>query len=298
MKNIVCTQCPRNCKIDRTYKSGFCGTKNKIIVSKIMKHFWEEPIISGNESTKKKGSGAIFFAGCNLRCAYCQNYEISHNATGTEFSPQELADKIKELENEGVTNINFVTPTHFTEQILKALEIYTPKIPLVWNSSGYENPSQILRILGKIKVFLYDFKYFSNTFAEKYSKCSNYFENCTKCLKLIKNKTKDTIIDGIMTEGLIIRHMVLPSHTEDSKRILDWINTNLGNKTYISIMSQYTPFGESNKFPEINRKLKPIEYKVVTKHAELLGFENGYFQELDSSSTSYIPEFKKDLIKK
>lgn len=293
MKNI-CNLCPRACKIDKKKNSGFCKTNGKILINKVMLHYFEEPCISGNNTTNGTGSGAIFFAGCNLRCIYCQNYEISHYPNGKEYTTQELANVFKYLEEKGAVNINLVTPTHFADKILETLKIYTPSIPIVWNSSGYENPNMIKKIVKKVQVFLYDFKYYSNEIAKKYSACDNYFENCTKCLKIIKKvHPKNVYQGGLLKDGLIIRHMVLPGYYKDSMNILTWIKNRLGNDTAISLLAQYTPCGECWQYPEINRKLKPIEYKKVTSYAEKLGFENGFVQELSSSSTCFIPEFEK-----
>lgn len=291
--NNKCNICPRKCNIDRSKQIGFCGTTNKILVAKTMKHFWEEPCISGDENTCKQGSGAIFFSGCNLKCVFCQNYEISHEPLGKEISIQELAKIFKQFEKDGATNINLVTPSHYAESILQALEIYTPNIPIVWNSSGYDDPQMLEKIIKKVKVFLMDFKYYDNALANKYSKCQNYFENCTECLKLIKKHfPKNKYEDGLLTQGLIVRHMILPNHTKDSENILKWIAQNLGTNTAISLLAQYTPHGEAQKFEEINRKLKPIEYKKVLKTMQDLKLETGFVQDLESATTAYIPKFK------
>jgi len=290
----ICNICPRKCHIDKDKSAGFCGTTRTIQIDKVMLHYFEEPCISGTEKSKKYGSGAIFFSGCNLKCVYCQNYEISHTAEGKYYSISELADTFRELEKQDATNINLVTPTHYADQILEALKIYTPKIPIVWNTSGYENVEMIKKIIKKVKVFLFDFKYFSNEYAKKYSACPDYFENCTKSLKLIKKAYPQNVYqDDLLVEGVIIRHLVLPTLYKDSQKILDYIKNTFGTDTTISLLCQYTPCGDASKYPEINRTLKPLEYKKVLQYAQKLGFQNGYQQELTSASTEFIPEFKK-----
>ena len=296
MSNL-CNQCPRNCNIDRTKNVGFCGENQNCKVAKVMLHHWEEPIISGTEQTDKKGSGTIFFSGCTLKCVYCQNYEISHKQTGKEYSAEQLANLFSILENKGATNINLVTPTHFTEQIISALKIYKPSIPVVWNTSGYEKAEQIAKLAGLVDIFLCDIKYCDETLSEKYSKCKNYFEKtCKAILQMKKNCPKDIIENGLMKQGLIVRHLVLPTHYKDSYKVLEWIEKNLGKDTIVSIMGQYTPCNKAEIYPEINRKLKPLEYNLVIHHAEKLGLDNCFVQELESASTDFIPDFSENEI--
>ena len=285
--------CPRNCNVDREKTSGFCGANNKVKIAKIMLHHWEEPIISGLENDA--GSGAIFFSHCNLKCVFCQNYEISHEGNGKYYTDRELADIFKDLEDKGALNINLVTPSHYSQNIINALHIYKPKIPVVWNSGGYDSPQTIAKLKGLVDIFLADFKYYSNDLAKKYSLCPNYFENCTtSLLKMREICPQDIIENGLMKQGILVRHLILPTHTDDSKKVLDWIAQNLGNQTYVSLMSQFTPYGDLSAFPEINRKLKPLEYNVVQKHLFKLGFDNGFVQELSSANTCYIPDFKQE----
>ena len=255
---MKCNICPRNCNIDRNSLTGFCSEKS-MRISHVMLHHWEEPLISGE--CNSTGSGTIFFAGCNLKCVYCQNYEISSNGNGILTAPEKLVEIIKDLENQGALNINFVTPTHFTDEIITALKIYKPSIPIVWNTSGYETIETLEKLIGLVDVFLTDLKYFSPELSKKYSSCPNYFEFASNAiLKMREIVGDDEIQNGLMKKGVIIRHMVLPSCSTDSIKILDWINSNLGNKTIISIMNQYTPYHKAKNFPEINKKLKPIEY--------------------------------------
>lgn len=279
-----CEICPRKCGVNRKEKCGFCNSKN-LKVAKYMLHFWEEPIISGTN-----GSGAIFFSGCNLKCVFCQNYEISQKNKGEEISTEKLVEIFKFFEKNNAHNINLVSPTQFTMEIIDALKIYKPKIPVVWNSNGYESAETIKLLKDFVDIYLVDLKYYSDNLAVSYSKAPNYFENASKAiLEMKNNQPKDVFIDGIMQKGVIIRHLILPTHYENSNCILDWINNNLGNKTYISLMSQYIPLNNAPK--PINRKITPLEYKIVLKKAESLGFENCFCQELESANTNYIPKF-------
>ena len=287
----ICEFCPRNCKVERSKKAGFCGAKNVCQISKIMFHHWEEPVISGEKN--QNGSGAIFFSHCNLKCVYCQNYEISHFDCGTNYSDEELAKLFKKLEQEGALNINLVTPTHYVGNIISALKIYKPKIPIVYNTGGYDSPKMLQKLKGLVDVYLTDFKYYDNGLAIKYSSAPNYLENMRACLKVMReNAPEDVFENGLMKKGIIVRHLVLPNNTTDSIRVLEEIKNILGEKTYISLMSQYTPHGRACEFEEINRKLKPLEYKRVKNHMLELGFLNGFVQDLNSATEDYIPDFK------
>lgn len=287
---MKCEICPRNCKIDRDNLKGFCGQTNKIKISKVMFHKFEEPVISGDE--KSKGSGAIFFAGCNLRCVYCQNYPISHGGKGKSVSVKVLVRIFKKLEKKGANNINLVTPTHFCEQILEAFKIYKPQIPVVWNSSGYETPQMVDKIKDIVDVYLVDLKYMDNELAKRYSKAPNYVENACESLKRMrKYQPKDVIQNGLMKKGVIVRHLVLPTHTKNSIECLNFIANELGKDTIVSIMSQYEPRYDAVNYPEINRKITPLEYKRVINHAIKLGLNNSYSQDLSSADSKYTPKF-------
>ncbi len=291
----LCNICPRNCNIDRNNTLGFCRASNKIQISKVMQHFFEEPIISGTEenNTLKNGSGTIFFSSCNLKCCYCQNSEISKEAVGKEVSIEKLANIFKQLENAGANNINLVTPTHYTLQIIEALKIYKPKIPIVWNTSGYEKASTIKLLNGYVDIFLTDLKYYSNEISAKLSLAPNYFKEASNSILEMRKIVPDDIIEnGLMKKGLIIRHLALPSHTEDSKSILKWIYENLGNKTIVSLMSQYIPMGNAKSHHEINRKIKPIEYKILVNILNNYGFTSAFTQEFESAESIYTPDFK------
>ena len=281
---MQCNICPRGCKVDREITSGFCAEK-KLKIAKVMLHFWEEPIISGG-----KGSGAIFFSGCPLKCEYCQNYEISFEGKGEEKTVLDLVDIIKDLEKQGAENINFVTPTHFTNEIIEALKIYKPNIPIVWNTSGYETVETIKKLKDYVDVYLTDLKYFSSELSQKYSKAKDYFEFASQAiLEMRKNQPKDVFKNGMMKKGVIVRHLVLPSHYDDSKHVLNWIYEHLGKSTYVSVMSQFTP--QKNAKAPLNRKLTPLEYKIVLKECEKLGFQYGFMQELTSATSAYTPKF-------
>lgn len=283
---MKCTLCPRKCNIDRSTNVGFCGSKSTVKLALCNLHFSEEPIISGTN-----GSGTVFFCGCNLKCVYCQNYEVSRNTIGKEISVQRLAKIFKELEEQGAHNINLVTPTHYANAIIEALNIYKPNIPIVYNTNGYESAETIEKLKDYVDIYLTDFKYFSNDLAAKYSSASNYCEMATSALKqMLQNQPNNIIENGLMKKGVVVRHLVLPNNTDDSINVLNHINQNFGNNVLISLMSQYVPLNNLENYPEINRPLKPIEYKLVLNHLNKLGFD-GFMQELSSNSTSYIPKF-------
>ena len=287
---MKCNICPRNCKVDRLKNCGFCGQTEKLRISKVMFHHYEEPIISGKESDK--GSGAIFFTGCNLKCVFCQNYPISHKNKGKNISVKKLVKIFKSLEKKGALNINLVTPSHFTNQIVEALKIYKPNIPIVWNSNGYETEQAIEKMKGLVDIFLVDMKYMDNEIAAKYSNANNYVEHCTKAIKKMKEIAPiDEIIDGKMKRGIIIRHLILPTHTDDSIKCLNWICDNIGKDTIVSLMSQYEPRYDAEKFPEINCKITPLEYKRVVAHALKKDMNNCYTQDLSSADSKYTPKF-------
>lgn len=287
MKN--CTLCPRKCKATRSKTVGFCKANDEIIVSKVMLHKYEEPLLTSKDEL---GSGAIFFSGCNLRCVYCQNYEISHTIKGEVVAPKELANIFKDLENQGAGNIDLVTPTHFTDKIIEALKIYKPKVPVIWNTSGYEEAHTIKKLKKYVDIYLTDFKYASEELAERYSSAKNYPSKALSAIKQMrKNQPKDVIVDGKLVKGLIVRHMVLPKNVEDSKNVLGIINKELSNNTIVSLMSQYTPLNRPIEFSELNNRISPLEYKVAINHALKLGFKNAFTQELSSATSFYTPKF-------
>ena len=285
-----CEMCPRACNLDRAKQKGFCGQTEKVRISKVMFHHYEEPIISGNE--KQKGSGAIFFTGCNLKCVFCQNYPISHGNKGKIISVKKLAKIFKKLEKKGALNINLVTPSHFTEQIIEALKIYKPHIPVVWNSNGYEKKETIEKLKDYVDVYLVDLKYMDNALAEKFSHAKDYVENATQSvLQMKSNQPNDLIENGLLKKGVIVRHLILPTCTKDSLNCLDFIEQNLGKDTIVSIMSQYEPRYDAVNYPEINKKITPLEYKRVVKHALDLQMLNCFTQDLSSADSKYTPKF-------
>ena len=291
---MKCNICPRKCNIDRTNAKGFCNSGDKMIISKVMLHYFEEPILTGGED---KPSGAIFFAGCNLKCVYCQNFDISHNAVGKEVSKEEFIEIIKKLERMGAENIDLVTPTHFTSQIVDALKTYKPKVPVIWNTGGYEDAKTIKQLNGLVDIFLTDFKYADDTLAISYSKAPNYVKNAKNALTEMKKQQNDNIFENNkLIKGIVIRHLVLPSHAKDSIKVLDIVKDICGSAAIVSIMAQYTPMAP-NLPSELNRKITPLEYKTVVNHALKLGLNNALTQELSSASACFTPNFKEKIIK-
>lgn len=259
----------------------------KLVLARADIHKWEEPCISG-----EKGTGAIFFSGCSLKCCFCQNYPISHENKGEIITTDRLVEIIKELEAKGVHTIDFVNPTHFSHIIIEALTMYKPKVPVVYNSSGYDSVETLKRLEGLIDVYLPDFKYFSSEKSQKYAKCFDYFDKASKAiLEMHRQQPKTVIKDGIIQNGVIIRHLILPANVQESKNILLWISENLPKDTYISLMSQYTPYGEIKDFKELNRRLTTAEYNKVVDFFLDIGLQNGFMQEKSSSQTKYIPDF-------
>lgn len=281
-----CNLCPNNCNIDRTKNIGVCGVGDKIKIAKYYLHKFEEPCISG-----KEGSGTIFFCGCSLKCVFCQNYSLSRNERGKDISINELVDIFKSLEDMGANNINLVTPTQYSDKIIQALSIYKPHIPILYNTHGYEK-IEILQELNKyIDIYLPDMKFCSPAISKRYTGKENYFEVATKAIEFMTNSKQISFNDkGIMQSGVIVRHLVLPQNIADSKRILDWFNT-IKEKAYINVMSQYTPFGNIENFPELKRKISNREYNNVIDYAMSLDIKNMFYQEKESADTSYIPKW-------
>ena len=286
---MKCNLCPKRCNAERTEQNninGFCKMPLLPKVARADLHFWEEPIISG-----KNGSGAVFFSGCSLDCVYCQNYEISHCEKGTLISYEKLAEIFYELEKKGAHNINLVSPSHYVLAIKEALKIYRPKIPIVYNSSGYDNVNSLKILEGDIDIFLFDLKYLNSNRAEKYSNTSDYPENAIKALKEAYRQRGECVIEnGIMKKGVIIRHLLLPQGTKEAISVFDFVKENMPN-AYFSIMSQYIPFGNAKDFPEINRKVTNREYEKVIDYIMDSNFKNVFIQERDSANEEYIPEF-------
>ncbi|MDE6758781.1 MAG: radical SAM protein [Clostridia bacterium] len=280
-----CNACPRKCNVDRSVQTGYCKERG-LKVARVSLHYWEEPPISGD-----KGSGTVFFSGCNLKCVYCQNYEISQGK-GREITPRNLADIYRRIEDFGAHNINLVTPSHFVDEIVKSFDIYRPSIPIVYNCGGYESISSLEKLKDIVDIFLPDFKYSDNALARRYSNCSDYFEVCSQSiLKMRQLRPFDEFKDGIMQKGLIVRHLVLPKSLANTKGVLDWIAHNLSKSSYISLMAQYVPCGRAEEFKELSKKILPLEYKIATSYAEKLGFTNAFVQDFSSASKEFVPDF-------
>ncbi|MBE6623679.1 MAG: radical SAM protein [Ruminococcaceae bacterium] len=287
-----CTLCPRNCNVSRKNNNfGFCKSSYLPKVSRFSLHMWEEPCISG-----KNGSGTVFFSGCSLKCVFCQNYEISHQNKGEIISIERLSEIFLQLQNMGAHNINLVNPTHFSEGIKEALDLIKEKleIPVVWNSSGYEKPEVIRSLSGYVDIFLPDFKYVTAEISRKYSGAEDYFEYAKKALReMIEIAGYPQFSpDGMMTKGVLIRHLVLPSHIRESFKVIDFLSENFDTeKLYLSLMCQYLPSYRACEYKEISRKLTTLEYRKVTDYAVGCGIKNGFLQERNSAAQEYIPQF-------
>lgn len=286
-----CNLCPRNCGIDRTETVGFCGAGDKIKAARAALHFWEEPCISGTQ-----GSGTVFFSGCNLACRYCQNYDISIGGFGKEITVERLGEIFLELQDKGAHNINLVTPTPYIPQIKMAIDLVRDKthIPFVANVGGYEKPETIKALKGYIDIFLTDVKYKSSEISKNYSKAPDYFKfaisSFEEMLEICGSPWLDS--NGIMQSGVIVRHLVLPGCRRDSIEILNSLAEKFGTESFIlSLMSQYTPNGHLQDYPEINRRTTAFEYNSVIDEALRLGFDNAYMQEKSSAKAEYTPPF-------
>ena len=275
----ICETCPRHCMVDRKFSTGYCNELDEIRIAKVIDNFmWEEPCV-----TDKKGVCAIFFSGCNLKCSYCQNYEISRGRVGKIYSENDFVELLKEKEKNN-SYFDFITPTHFSDAILKALEKYQPKIPIIWNSSGYESVDMLKKLDKYISIYLLDFKYMDDELGRKLSHVSNYVGVAKKVLDFCAKK-KDVFCDNLMKEGLILRHLVIPGEIQNSLDTLDYLASKY-NDRLISLMSQFTP----TPLSPIKRKLTPLEYKIV-ENKFLKLFQNGYIQDFDSASEDFIPNF-------
>ena len=279
-----CNLCPNACNAERSASAGVCGVSDKLKIAKYYLHPFEEPVLSG-----KKGSGTVFFCGCSLRCAFCQNYEVSRALRGKEISVRELADIFAELEGRGAHNINLVTPTHYARSVVQALNLYRPHIPVVWNTHGYETEETLRFVAPYVDVYLTDVKFFSPETAKRYCGRENYFAYASRAAEIMCEKPL-VFEDGMMVSGTIVRHLVLPQNVGDTLKILDWF-TPLKDKAYLSLMSQYTPFGKIGALPELQRKITKREYKKALDHALSLGIENIFVQKTASSGEEYIPEW-------
>ncbi len=278
-----CALCPVSCGADRENSIGRCGVKG-LTVAKYYLHPFEEPPIS-----HKNGSGTVFFGGCHLRCVFCQNYVVSRAQRGKEITPKELCEIFLALEDMGADNINLVTPDHVSHLIGEALSLYKPKIPVVYNTSGYCKIDALKQIDGLIDVYLPDVKFFSPSLSKRYTGREDYFEYASRAITFMANKPSRISDDGKMLSGLLVRHLVMPMCASDSLRILDFLKDTLPLDTPVSLMRQYVPMGESDKFPELCRKLTMREYNRVVDYALSLGFTNLYTQEKESAEKTFIP---------
>lgn len=291
----LCYVCPHRCGVDRpanmsdtTGCFGSCGVGLAPIVARTGLHMWEEPVISGT-----KGSGTVFFSGCNLHCVFCQNYDISCKGFGKEITIERLKEIYHELIAQGAHNINLVTPTHFTEAVLQSLDEPLP-VPVVYNTSGFETQDTLRRLKGKVQIYLPDLKYSDDMAAIKYSNAPYYFRIATEAIKEMYNQVGDYHIDnkGIMTKGVIIRHLIMPGMPDNTKRIIDWVAANFKpGQVMFSLMHQYVPCGRANEYPEINRKVTDEEYKELESYLLQSTIEDGFVQEGDAACKDFIPCF-------
>lgn len=290
-----CNLCPHKCNVNRANgQIGRCKMTDKVKIALVSLHKFEEPCISG-----KNGSGTIFFANCNLKCKFCQNYKISQLGNGTEISARDLAKIFISQQEKGAHNINLVTPTMYVYQIIEAIKIARKNglvLPIIYNTNGYENLETIDLLNGYIDVYLPDFKYFNNDLAIKYSGVDNYFECASKAISKMKEQVGMNVFDenGMIQKGLIIRHLILPNYIQNTKNVLKFIKDNIGQDTYVSVMAQYFPTYLAVQDNKINRKLTKKEYKQVEDYLYCLGLNNGYLQELGEHEEEYVPDFAFD----
>lgn len=285
-----CSICPRACGALRDEKvgSGFCGVGTLPRIARAAPHYWEEPPISG-----ERGSGTVFFSGCNLRCVFCQNYDISAQGHGKTVTPDRLRQIFSELKGQGVHNISLVTPSHFIDPVLEALDPQ-PSIPVVWNSGGYDSVSSLRRLEGKVQIYLPDMKYSLSEPAKKYSAAPDYPEVAKKAILEMYRQTGPYVLDddGIMKSGVIIRHLVLPGNLANTFGVIDWVSDTFSDgEVLFSLMSQYTPAGRSHDFPELHRRLTQEEYDAAVGYMTERGIEDGFYQELSSAKEEYTPAF-------
>lgn len=286
-----CTLCPRRCHVNRSAgQTGYCGQTANLMAARAALHFWEEPCISGT-----KGSGTVFFSGCNLRCAFCQNHNIAIGKAGQIISGNRLADIFLELQEKGAHNINLVTPTHFIPQIITALENAKSRglsIPILYNTGSYEEVSSLRLLDGLIDIYLPDLKYYSTELSARFSNAPDYFEKATAAIAEMHRQVGAPVFaDTLLKRGMIVRHLILPGQTRDSKKILRYLHETYRDDIYVSIMNQYTPLPHVAHIPELNRRVTQEEYDRVLLFAERIGIQNGFEQEGSAADASFIPEF-------
>ncbi len=287
-----CVLCPRECHVDRTGgQKGYCRETEDLAVARAALHYWEEPCISGEE-----GSGTVFFSGCAVGCVYCQNHNIAMGRAGKVISIKRLAEIFLELQEKNANNINLVTPGHYIPQIAEAIRLAGEngfKLPVVYNSSGYEKTESLALLDGCVDIYLPDLKYMDKEPADRYSNCGNYFTYASAAISEMVRQVGKPVFDGrgILRKGVIVRHLALPGYLKDSKNIIRYLYETFGDSIYISIMNQYTPMEHVGSYPEINRRITEREYDELVDYAIGLGVENGFIQEGDTASESFIPEF-------
>ncbi len=291
--NKQCTLCPHKCKVDRNINLGRCKAGDKIEIGGASLHKFEEPCISG-----KNGSGTVFFSKCNLNCVFCQNYEISNLGNGKQIEEKELSNIFLKQQEKNAENINLVSPTIYADKIVEAIKIAKEKglkIPIIYNTNGYENIETLKKLDGYIDVYLPDLKYYYEELAIKYSKVQNYFKIATEAIKEMYKQVGSPKFDenGMIKKGLIIRHLVLPNNLENSKKVLKWIKENIDEKVYVSIMTQYFPTYKAQEYQEINRKINKEEYVEIENYIYDLGIENGYMQDFsEENEEQYVPKWE------
>ena len=291
-----CEICPHKCKVNRLNSEvGRCKSKDTIKIALVSSHSFEEPCISGTN-----GSGTVFFSNCNMKCVFCQNYEISSLGFGTEVTIENLANIFLSQQEKNVHNINLVTPTSYAVQIIEAIKIAKKKglkIPIVYNTNGYESVETLMLLEGYIDIYMPDLKYAENSLAKKYSKVDNYFEIATNAIKEMKKQVGNLEYDenGILKKGVIIRHLILPNHTQNSKKVLKWISDNMKNDVIVSIMAQYFPTYKAKEINELNRKITKREYTIIENYLYTLGLDSGYIQNLEENEEIYVPKWEKNL---
>lgn len=301
-----CNLCPRGCNVDRKHgEAGYCGQTYEIKLARAALHMWEEPCISG-----KRGSGTVFFSGCPLRCVYCQNHDIALGRVGKGITTDRLSEIFMDLQKKKANNINLVTPTHFVPQIVDALKMAEKNglsIPVVYNTGSYEKTETLKMLEGHVQIYLPDLKYFDSGMAKHYSNAGDYFKLAAAAIGEMVRQCKAPVFDGeeaakgligegvveegMMLKGVIVRHLLLPGGLEDSKKIIKYLYETYGNEIYISIMNQYTPVTELSGYPELNRKVSDREYDELVDYAIDIGVENGFIQEGETATESFIPAF-------
>ena len=296
-EGIKCALCPRQCCVDRRNVRGYCGETEQVRVARASLHMWEEPCISGSA-----GSGTVFFAGCPLRCVFCQNRTIAFGEKGKALTPEQLTALFLLLQHKGAHNINLVTPTHFAPQIadaLKSAKMQGLSIPVVYNTSGYETVHTLRLLEGVVDIYLPDLKYYSAAVSQKYSRAPDYFAYASRAIGEMVRQTGAPVFDGEqMRTGVIVRHMVLPGHVNDAKAVLKYLDDTYKEDVYISIMNQYTPPKDIEDYPEISRRVTRREYERVVDYAIELGIQNAFIQEGDTAKESFIPDFDEELLLK